>query len=500
MPDISQTNWPTAIAAVGEACPESVWPVAVRRWVAGDAAKARTWAVALSGGADSVALLLVLLSWIRRHSDQGGEPAPRLVALHFNHRLRGAEADGDAAFARSLCASTGVEFCEDSAHWQPGESVSEEMARQARFAFFSRAMAELDARALWLGHQRDDVVETALLRLARGTGSRGLAAPRPLQRMADGTVRLRPLLDLSKAAIVEVLRGASVSWREDDSNRGDTYFRNRLRGQVVPAWAASSPADLGAAVAWSRALLEEEDDALEQWVDQVLPSSLSCTLPLAQLQSAPRAVARRALHRWLGALGQGAVLGRSSFEKLLDLVVAGVPARLSCGEANFIESDGRQLCIRTEDLPNPSWVGAELPVPGALSLPDGARVSAEILPLPPAGGLASVRAQADNFRRVLIDSSATSGLPLQVRYWKPGDRFRSLGAKAAGKLQDHFVNRHIERRLRHHLPLFCSPSGVILWVPGLPPAEEYKLLDGTTAVLQLTYWQADPLCDTSTHV
>jgi tRNA(Ile)-lysidine synthase len=158
--------------------------------------------------------------WARRLNGRPSSLCP-LARAAFQHRLRGAAADGDEAFCRELCAALGAELRVGAAEWAPGSDVSEAQAREARFAFFERAMRESGARALWLGHHRDDVVETMLLRLSRGSGARGLAAPRPVQRMADGTVRLRPLLAVPKAEIVAALRAAGVPWCEDATNHGE---------------------------------------------------------------------------------------------------------------------------------------------------------------------------------------------------------------------------------------------------------------------------------------
>ena len=541
-----------ALAAVGEALAPAGWPGRVRSWLETEARASEPWCVALSGGADSVALLLTLCRLrnaecglrIGRNGDRSPEPvdegpmtsksdvaaaqrrsavesvpaseirdpqsavrndaarenAPHLLALHFNHRLRGAAADADEAFCRELCAALEVDLRVGAAEWAPGSDVSEAQARDARFAFFDRAMREVGARALWLGHHRDDVVETMLLRLSRGSGARGLAAPRPVQRLADGTVRLRPLLAVPKAEIVAALRAAGVPWCEDATNHGEAYFRNRLRNRVLPAWREAAPADLAAAVARSRALLEEEDEALELWVDRILPAELGETLPLAELRAAPVAVTRRALHRWLGALELGGVLASAAFEDLLAAVRAGRATRLSAGDAGFLETEAATLRFQERaELGATEWGPLELPVPGEVQLPDGARLRAERVALDVERRRRICAGELDDGRTAFLAARETSAA-LSIRPWRAGDRYRPLGTVGTAKLQDQFVNRRIARGLRGRLPLICTADGAILWVPGLPPAHEARVREGTTMAVQLTYLPLDSLSAPTGHV
>ena len=300
---------------------------AVRIWADGRTAAARSpWAVAFSGGADSLALLLLLWAhWPGRR--------PGLVALHFNHRLRGAAADADERFCRRVCRGLGVRF--RAGRWKNRNSgASEEEAREARFAFFDRTMLQIGARALWLGHQQDDIAETMLMRLARGSGTAGLAAPRPVQRVGS-QLRVRPLLTVKKEEVAARLRECRIPWREDRTNAGRIYFRNRVRHQVVPAWKKAAERDVLAGVALARERLEEDDSALDAWVEELRPFGRGGVLDVAILHNRPRALARRALHRWLLAQPLAGDLSRQGFEDLLGAVVAGESTRRSLGSNGF---------------------------------------------------------------------------------------------------------------------------------------------------------------------
>ena len=196
-------------------------------------------------------------------------------------------------------------------------------------------MRRAGARALWLGHHEDDVAETMLMRLARGSGTAGLAAPRPVQRV-ERRLHLRPLLTLKKATILASLRAAGASWREDRTNAAGGFFRNRIRREVVPAWLKAAGRDAVAGAACARQLLEEDDEALETWLDALHPlGPRGASLNVAALTGRPRALLRRALRRWLAAQPLAGQISRQGFEDLLGVVAAGRPARRSLGKKGF---------------------------------------------------------------------------------------------------------------------------------------------------------------------
>ena len=322
-------DWPAAAASLATAIPRERLHPAVLAWAARSSPRA-TWHVAFSGGADSLALLLLLWAhWPERRA--------RLHALHFDHRLRGAESRADAVFCRQVCAALRVKFTTGA--WRGARrNASEAEAREARMAFF-----EKHARVLWLGHQQDDIAETMLMRLARGSGTGGLAAPRPVQPMPGGRVRLRPLLALKKIEAITALQGAGAAWREDSSNAAMTFFRNRVRAQIVPAWATAAQRDAVAGAARARELLEEDDAALDAWLGELDPFVSSGALSLAKLAGKPRALVRRALHRWLGAEPRAGELSRQAFETLLAATERGEPTRHSLGREGFAVIRGGQL-------------------------------------------------------------------------------------------------------------------------------------------------------------
>ncbi|WP_068769945.1 tRNA lysidine(34) synthetase TilS [Termitidicoccus mucosus] len=507
--------------------------------------------MAFSGGADSLALLLAVAGlWPERRE--------RLVALHFNHRLRGEASDGDERFCREMCAGLGIAI--RAGHWEEAPVagvVSEAQAREARHAFFKREMDALGARVLWLGHQKDDAAETQLMRLARGSSSAGLAAPRPVQRLADGRVFLRPLLTLTKAEIMAALRSRGVAWREDATNAGGDFFRNRIRRDVLPAWVAAAPNDALEGAALSRELLEEDDAALEAWLEELTgcgmgsaergiggasaaenggdgkdgsadlagmslrsepvrdfaggfrgqrptvcharaPLAGTVTLDLRPLAGKPRALWRRALRRWEPASG----LARAGFEALLESCMRGGDfQRVSVGEG-FVSMRGGVLSFSAVPAGGAAVMpgGAEargrwetaapasLPAQAGcvLFLPDGATIAAQEVVISQGlrGRILAGKFEPSHEVYVSLEESMP---PFVVRPWLPGDRYRPLGAPGSAKLHDLFINRKIPAGSRLSLPVVCDARGRIVWVPGLPPAEEVKISNSSSVGLRLTY-------------
>lgn len=198
-----------------------------------DSWRNRSILVAVSGGADSVALLRLM-------ADRA-DPATRkkLVVVHFNHRLRGSASDEDAAFVEALAAKLELATCVETASsdWVQeavGGQGLEANARAMRYAFFERVAREVQARYLVTAHHRDDQIETVLHRILRGTGIAGLGGIQTAREWLPGVGLVRPLLSFSRHEIVQYLRSIDQPWREDTSNATDAFTRNRIRNQLLP--------------------------------------------------------------------------------------------------------------------------------------------------------------------------------------------------------------------------------------------------------------------------
>jgi len=333
----ARTDWRRAAEDLAIRLPRNrLHPVVLR---AADAMPARTvWGVGFSGGPDSLALLLLLWAhWPERRR--------QLRGLHFDHRMRGADSRTDAVFCRQVCRALGVDY--RAGAWAGDHrGAGEAEAREARMSFLAG-----QARVIWFGHQQDDIAESILMRLARGSGTGGLAAPRPVQDGPRARLHLRPLLELKKSEIIAALAAVGVSGRHDASNTQGDFFRNRIRLDVLPAWAGAARRDALAGAARSRMLLEEDDTALAAWLEELPWRAARGGLALAPLAGKPRALVRRALHAWLRGQTRAGELSRQGFDLLLAAVERGNPTRHSLGSEGFAVI--RERVLRFEKVRRP---------------------------------------------------------------------------------------------------------------------------------------------------
>lgn len=237
-----------------------------------------TVTVALSGGADSVALLFSL--YLLKE-----EWGFSLEAAHFNHHLREAESDRDAQFAESLCDRFSIPFHFGEAWVTAGEKGLEAAARDARYAFFSTLPGKVAT-----AHTADDNAETVLMRLLRGTGLKGLCAIAPQNRNL-----IRPMLTVTREEVEDFLREYALPHVEDSSNAGDAFLRNRIRHNILPLLRQENPR-IGENLS-AMALNLQQDEA---YISQQVQAE---TLGVSQLRQLPAAIRRRYLERFLKQSG-----------------------------------------------------------------------------------------------------------------------------------------------------------------------------------------------------
>lgn len=280
----------------------------------------------VSGGCDSVVLLDLL-----RSLGYG------VVILHVNHRLRGAEADADAEFVRWLAGPDECHvFRRDVAAHARKINVSLETAgREVRRACFARAAKATGLRHLALAHHADDQAETILWNLARGCGLGGLAAMAPAaEQNVSANCRLmvlRPMLELRRSDLLDYARPRGLVWREDQSNTDRSHTRNRLRHDFLPAFVKASGRDPVPALARFSRVARDEDAFLDGLAREALATirRQKHSIDLAGLRELAPALARRALHLWLGTLAPSAPTFREIEAALLIARSSGPPSRMN---------------------------------------------------------------------------------------------------------------------------------------------------------------------------
>jgi tRNA(Ile)-lysidine synthase len=256
--------------------------------------------IGVSGGRDSVALL----HWL---ADCGYK---KLIVCHLNHQLRGRASDADVRFVEKLAAKCGVDFVSDSANVRDlaakRKMSIEAAAREARYKFFARIAKEENSRIIFLGHHADDLVETFLINLFRGSGTAGLGAIREVSKRRIGKIDLtivRPLLGIWRNDIDHYIRAHRLAFREDASNKDLAPLRNRIRQRVIPYLEKTLGRNVRYTI-WRAAIIAAEEEA---WIESRLLNSNDLELPVAKLRELPVALQRRQILRWLRSQNVGNV-------------------------------------------------------------------------------------------------------------------------------------------------------------------------------------------------
>ena len=427
-------------------------------------------AVAVSGGADSVYLLCAL--W----ADEGVRP--RLQVLHFDHQVRGEASAEDARFVLALCAALDVPCVLGMRAEQGGASEAD--LRSARDAFFAEQCRALGFELLCTAHHLDDVVENALLRLARGAGLAGLAAPRALQDFRDGHRRWRPLIaaGIAKPALLASLLAAGIPWREDATNVLPIAARNRIRAWLAEGGEAALGAGYADGFARSARIIGEAQAALVCWARE-----LGCvirsdgTMPVSSLRGRPESLAQECLREFL----HHHEISDPSAKSLLPLtsaIVVGSDAQ-SAVRGIVVRVKGGELSVLKEMAP----FGPDERCLLIGSPDDEGGLLAEIVEVDATLWASLSRGEISPAKEVYLVA------PVEALFWRgrmEGDRYQPLGSSGSAKLSDLLINRKIPAERREALPVVLAGSE-ILWVPGLPPAESSRLAGPTKGALRLTW-------------
>jgi len=435
---------------------------------------------AVSGGPDSVALLSILVNL----KDTLG--IERITVAHFDHRLRGDESDADREFVRALAHSSGLDFhcgAADVRSFARNRKISVEMAaRECRRSFLQGAATALNARKIALGHTANDQAEEVLLRILRGTGPSGI------QAMSPGTAEclIRPLLFATRDEVLEYLRDLAIAFRNDSSNFDPFCQRNFLRLKVFPLLREAFHPQIVETIARCAGLAREEEswwasEIETRWRDICLDFSEGrATLDLRRLKQLHPALVRRILRLAVEKVrGSLSGVGLVHLETLIELVFSGITGK-SIRIPGGIEAlrHGAKLLIRPLKDAAPEDPQREiLPVPGPGNYVFG-QYCFEIgfrdetnAGCAPVFGTDCIRMDADKLK-----------WPLELRFRKPGDRFRPLGMTGSKKLQDFFTDCKVPREERQKVPLLCD-SDKICWVAGMRIDDRVKVEDHTRAIL-----------------
>jgi len=402
---------------------------------------------AVSGGADSVALLRLLLE-LRK------QLGIVLSVVHFNHKLRGADSDADEHFVAELARRHKLELHADStdvAAFALKRHLSlETAAREARYEFFRRLLRGGRVNRIATAHTLDDQAETVLLRIMRGAGTRGLAGIYP-QLSVEGSQFsvIRPLLGTRRKDLEAYLRELGQDWREDASNRDLRHARNRIRHGILPRMERNLNPLVREALAETAEIARAEEEYWEQEVTKVLPAPIRPTLKLTTLRGLPLAMQRRVIRLIAESVGI-----RLEFRHVEEIL------QLASGESAALPKDWlasrKKDELRFEHCAEKKRTDYEysLPVPGAVDVPEtGSRFESVLIS----------EKGAYNPDHLLNRTALRD--ELCVRNWRPGDRFWPPHTKAEKKIKELLQERHLTGAEKTGWPVVVSGSAIV-WVRG----------------------------------
>lgn len=410
--------------------------------------------IGVSGGQDSVAL-----AWLMAGV---AEAEGLTLALgHLHHGLRGAAADRDQALVEALARQLGLPLVvgrADVGALAQANGWSLELAgRQARYEFFERTATTGLYQRVALAHTATDRAETLLLNLFRGTGLAGLSAIPPRRDRI-----IRPLILVTRQETAELCRTEGLTFASDACNEDLRSSRNRLRLQVMPELERQFGPGVEAALCRAAEHVRAEIQWTEPLVGQALQAAAGPEgLALSELRKMAPGLRQRVMRAYLQACGHSLTeVGAAHWQAVEELVHRGrTGQRMELPGGWIVEiSYGSLGCRRAEKNPAAVWEEIlPLAVPGAVTLPDGRVVRAELSatcpPLPAAGEL-----------RAVLDAQR-AGEALAVRLGRPGDRLQPLGMSGHKKLQDLLVDSKIPRQARQVL-VVTGGGGEVLWVVG----------------------------------
>ena len=436
--------------------------------------------VAVSGGTDSTALLLVL-------AELADDFGLVLHVAHFDHCARPRASAQDAQYVADLAARCGAVLRVGRAD---AKLASEDAARTARYAFLRRVATELGATAIATGHTRDDQAETVLLHAARGSGLAGIAGMRASR---DGVVR--PLLCLGRSDTTAICAGAGIAPREDPSNRSLKFARNRVRHKVMPELAKLNPraAEALARLATSAG---ESLDALQALAERTLESARDGdAIDLGRLGAEPTMREEALAIAWEGATGR-ALAARARSALAAEAVRTDGSASLDLPGGRALREYGRLRIVPSPfargSATERARTGGATDAMAAMGAVRATGATGAVLPeevalepgravewggwtlllsaRPPSEAtLDSTSGTVDGVMNASDGWTASAAAPephigLRVRARRPGDR---MAGETRAKLQDVLTDAKVPARDRDAYPLVVTTSGEVWWVPGV---------------------------------
>ncbi len=470
--------------------------------------------VAVSGGPDSVCLLHILVKLQR-------ELEAKLQVAHLNHQLRGVESKADADYVSDLARQWGIPATiegRDVKGYQAQQRLSlEEAAREVRYSFLTQVARSIGAERVAVGHTMDDHIETILMHLIRGTGTRGLRGLQPVtvwQSAANSLTIIRPLLEVSHQETEDYCHQHQLMPRLDASNLSLSPLRNRIRQQLLPLLESYNPRMAETLLRTGRIASDDIDFLDEQiarlWDEVAQQRGKTIILDKEGFDQMPSALQRYLLRASAEKLlGSAKDIEMRHIEEMMSLATKPAGKRLSL-PGGLIFSIEYNKYLLTSDFaalsPFPTLRDEfQLKIPGETLLPgwrveatiidpsvvkgklEGALAPSEIitpLPLNKGKGTKGIGLIKNDFTAYL--DLGKTGDKLTVRPRQPGDRFQPLGMSQPKKVNEFMIDAKIPQAWRQQVPIVCSPEH-ILWVVSWRIDDRAKVTESTKQILCLKF-------------
>ncbi len=433
--------------------------------------------IAVSGGADSVALLKTLASL-------AGEYQLQLAVAHFNHCLRGEESIRDENFVRDICEKMGISIYCGSSNLSNNRiqgKFSEARARQERYSFLMGLAVELGADRVALGHNSDDQVETVLMNFLRGSGISGLKGILPLR---EGLF-IRPLLNVSRREIISFLRREGLGFIEDSSNRDESYLRNRIRNSLIPYLKEAYDPHLDRHIRRLSEIARMEDEFINLKIGEYLDNTremLHLDSLLAQHEAVIRRVIKSLLHNLFPPQKEP---GYRHIESVYKFIKKNRPDSVMgvCRDWQIKIKDGN-LIVEKKTLTFPrqqrkqSGYFYQVPLDGQVKIEQINRIwGFTIIDKP------SFDEQYRQGNTILLDYEKIIP-PLCLRTRLPGDRILLPGMTGRKTIKEYFIDKKISRAERDLVPLIADNDSVIV-IAGDRISERVRVSDATRRILKI---------------
>ncbi len=444
--------------------------------------KCETVLVAVSGGADSLALLYGLHA-LHTHLNC------HLHVVHLNHCLRDDSA-ADAEFVSDHAARLGLPFTDHTADLprlrEQWKLSVETAGRRARYEFYESVCAEVGATKVALGHHKDDMAETVLMNLLRGTGSSGLKGISPIR---DGKY-IRPLAMFTRQEIEAFLTSIDLVPQEDPTNTDRYYLRNRIRHELIPRLENDYNPNIRAGLSRTAEILGAESEYLDAIAHEAfdkcrLLRSQSTGIMLdreAFLQHhivLQRRILRHAVSEVLGQLSD---FSFQHCQAILNIITGDKPNAVFTLSSEFqFKRAYHQLIFERTSVAAEDFV-YPINVPGKTYI---SALNAEITTSLYDYDQDNVSTLPDGIFEAMFDYSKVDS-PLEVRNRRQGDRFHPHGMKGTKKIKDFLVDSKVPRYERDRIPLLvCGDE--IMWIIGFTTSEKFKIKPETQRCLHLRY-------------